>query len=648
MDARLSVLTFPQQWRNNQLTLRVLVMPRNFNPLIANQVAPGTPAWVDAVMQLRVRLITDGEKYPSILEGDQSFVLSGISMPANIRPIFEALEKQIAPVTGIPATTAANRLGKMNNESIKKYLPTSYRESFNFTATRTAAASLDDSYHCTIRDKAPIDSTFESRYDLSWGKVFAHCLRQPALAQRVGFIYQATFDVNPDFVKEHSWVYADLHDGCSYKAAMDADQRLVKRYAARLPKLKAGEDRPLFAAVQFPVLIKVPAGGDLLDENIPIAPPNFDELLIEAAQYDDGFCKIVHANQPVSSDLLREKEDKELPVITDAGIRLAWDDEQLLIWMNRQIKQDEALPAGRRTDAPMGVMQYRVDVRLHSDENPNPNPWRPLCNVRSKANLVIGGEVVQPQNSETELGVEVYPAQPDARKNQPFWLPQYYANWIGNSLVLADKDAIEIFRKEENTVAGKQAKKYELYEPAGLADVKLLYGTKYDFRVRLADITGGGPGVASDRKYDAPAPEAFCDFRRRVQPQTVRLKNSLPLQDDVYFTDETLVMKRPLLGYPSVLFTGRYPNAVADLKADVTTVLAEVAAEIAASKTATKNREIGLPDPDVEWVEVLVEVKALEMDMLLRYNTDSHESYAKLYITKRPFPVADLNGDCTI
>ncbi len=43
-----------------------------------------------------------------------------------------------------------------------------------------------------------------------------------------------------------------------------------------------------------------------------------------------------------------------------------------------------------------------------------------------------------------------------------------------------------------------------------------------------------------------------------------------------------------------------------------------------------------------------MEVKALEMDMLLRYDTDSHESYAKLYITKRPFPAGDFNGDCTI
>ena len=83
-------------------------------------------------------------------------------------------------------------------------------------------------------------------------------------------------------------------------------------------------------------------------------------------------------------------------------------------------------------------------------------------------------------------------------------------------------------------------------------------------------------------------------------------------------------MRRPFLGYPSVLFTGEYPNAVADLIAD-----ADVA--------ITEKREVGLPDPNVDSVEVLVEIKALEMDMLLRHNTDSRESYAKLYITKRFF-----------
>ena len=631
MAPTLSILTFPQRWKNNQLTIRVLIIPRNVDPTVADKIAVPAPAWSDAVIALKARLIADPEKYPATTEADTVFPLPGIAMPANTAAIFKEMETQLG---GIKSTKTLEIAEKKHRT--RKYLPESYRNSFNFISPRTKDAAIDDAYHCAIKDTTKADPNFiVSNDSLSWGKVFAYCLRQPALAQRVGFVYEASIDVDPDLVKHGGWLYIDLDAGCSYKAAMDADPTMVKRFAAKIPKLKKDEDRALFAAIQFPVLLDpLIVLPDLFNEDVPVTPNNMDELLIEAEQYDDGFCKIVHANQPVSSDLLREKEDRELPVITDAGIRLAWDDEQLLIWMNRQLKKDDTVQTtGGRNIAPMGVMQYRVDVRLNSDVVPNPNPWLPLCKVKNNAALMIGENSIDAANAEKELGVEVYPAQLDARDAEPFWLPQYFANWIGKSLVLADVDAIEIFQKENNTVAGKQAKKFNQYSAAGLDGFKLLYGTKYDFRVRLADISGGGPTIDEARVYAAPAPEGFCDFRRTVQPQTVRLQEVLPIEDDKFFTGNQLNMFRPLLGYPSVLFTGKYPNAVADLTAD--TII------------ATGKREVGLADPDVESVEVLIEVKALEMDMLLRHDTNSHESYAKLYITKRKFPAA-LNGNLNI
>lgn len=632
MNARLSILTFPQQWENNQLTLRVLVMPRNFNPLLPNQFAPGAVAWTDVKMALEARFVTNPEIYPSLTApaaAVKSFPLAGITMPANTAVIFKDLEKQLTKGGTITATT---RLQKAENKNtIRKYLPESYQNSFNFTSPRTRDAVTDDSYHCALRDKPDGAFVPTTVADLSWGKVFAYCLRQPALARRLGFIYEATVAVDPAFVKDGSWLYVDLHPTCSYHAAVTAanGQRLVKRYAAKLPKLKNAETRSLFAAVQFPLI--VPTGVGWAPDDVTVQPVNFDELLMETQQYDDGFCKIVHANQPISSDLLREKEDKDQPVITDAGIRLGWDDEQLLIWMNRQLKEDESrgVGSGLRIDAPMGVMQYRVDVRLQSDEDVNPNAWQPLCLVRNKADLVMAGQTIDAADRQQELGVEVYPTKPVPGGG--FWLPQYFANWIGNSLVLADKDAHDIFKKDKNTVPNKQASKYDVYDAAGLEGLSLLYGNKYEFRVRLADVTGGGPDVADTRRYDAPAPEGKCDFRRYVQPQAVRMQTALPVRDDEFFTGDELTMKRPLLGYPSVLFTGQYPAAVADLIADAEANLLEMQAD----KTAA--RPVGLPDPDVVAVEVLVEVKALDMDLQLRANTDSKESYAKLYSTKRNF-----------
>ena len=52
----------------------------------------------------------------------------------------------------------------------------------------------------------------------------------------------------------------------------------------------AGKRRPLFAAVQFPVLFDDPA--------VPGPPPalgTYDAVFLEAADYDDGFAKVVHA-----------------------------------------------------------------------------------------------------------------------------------------------------------------------------------------------------------------------------------------------------------------------------------------------------------------------------------------------------------------
>ena len=41
------------------------------------------------------------------------------------------------------------------DKSVKKYLPDSYRKSFNFVAPRTPNAVTDDAYHCAVRGAAP-------------------------------------------------------------------------------------------------------------------------------------------------------------------------------------------------------------------------------------------------------------------------------------------------------------------------------------------------------------------------------------------------------------------------------------------------------------------------------------------------------------
>ena len=90
----------------------------------------------------------------------------------------------------------------------------------------------------------------------------------------------------------------------------------------------------MFAPILFPVLFKANAG-----DPDPSPDGTFDQLLIETAEYDDGFTKIVHAVQPQSRNLLAETPEEGKPV-KDAGIRLGWDDEQILIWYLRQLGLD--------------------------------------------------------------------------------------------------------------------------------------------------------------------------------------------------------------------------------------------------------------------------------------------------------------------
>ena len=176
-----------------------------------------------------------------------------------------------------------------------------------------------------------------------------------------------------DYFKEGGWVFCRLTSALAGFDIANADTEL-RSYAARIPPID--KPRRLFAAIQFPVV----AG--------PAAPTgDFDTLKIEAANYDDGFAKVVHVTQPVSSNLLSEEPDGVHPH-KDIGVRLAWDDEQLLIWQNRQMLSDPATP-GKRVDAPLGVFFYRVDARETGDPE-----WHSLVRVRSKTALTLAGQTI--------------------------------------------------------------------------------------------------------------------------------------------------------------------------------------------------------------------------------------------------------------
>jgi len=637
MNAKISILTFPQRQQGNLLYLNVLVIPRNFSPLDDNATTALSPAWVNANLRLEARVINSLDDYPRLDLSADSYDLPAVQIPADAAGLFNYLATQFK------ITSTARAEAPLPADYVRKYLPVEYRKAFNFTGPRNPKlAELGDGYHCALKKNDGPSATFVAGDgSVSWGKVFAYCLRHPEVAKKCGFIYaDLVIELKENTYKNGGWLYVDVRNDGSYAADISADATFVKRYAARIPKLDltVAEPRNLFAAIEFPVLINNAPAGDQ-----PVQPSMFDDLLIEAATYDDGFCKIIHANQPVSGALLKEEQDEEQPVTNDIGIRLGWDDEQLLEWLSRQMSVDEKLAGTQRADAPLGVFQYRLDVREKpADESLPPeqdiaaNPWTPLCRVKNAKALMMGNTSVGSINEETELGVEVYPMKLDATPGAHFWLPVYFSQWNGKSLVIQDEDAIDIYKKEQNTSVNiddptndpnkiKKAKKNGMYTPAGLENISLQYGHQYQFRVRMADTTGGGPLVTHLPKHFGEAPVAGVHFKRFVIPQTVQMISELPAEDTRFYEGNTFSVKRPVLGYPSVVFTGKYPNAIADLKADADLVVA-----------GNLRRDVGLADPDVDRLEVLVEVKSLDLDTTV-LKRDPKDGYAILYKTNRAF-----------
>src|SRR5262249_27464105 len=235
----------------------------------------------------------------------------------------------------------------------------------------------------------------------------------------------------------------------------DSDYAAVARqlFAARIPPLVANQERALFAAVLFPVGL----GG------------NFDQVFPEAELYDDGFAKLVHGAQPRRAALL-ESSHSTVPAVKDVGIRLGWDDEQVAIWLNRQLginAVDLGLPPPA---SPLGVGGYRVDVFDAAR-----NKWQSLVHVAADQ-LKLGHLEIGPFDD--ELAVEVIPVQANNQANGAFWIPSYFAAWAGGSLAVADDTPFALAGQLDQLGARP-------YTPVGADAVPLRYGQTYRFRVRL-------------------------------------------------------------------------------------------------------------------------------------------------------------------
>ncbi len=647
-NKRFTIMTFPQHFDGvNSLRVNVLFLPRGQNPFkpaieAAPPIPDPVPAFVNARLTFQAAIIKGLEKFPNTLNMDM-FKPAPAAHPAHKVEIFTTLAD--GTHFNIENRDDSNQIlidkanaPKKRLQSIKKYLPATYRQSFNFIAPKLKGNGVtDDSYHCAVRDAKPFPGFKQSADSVSWGKVFAHILRNPLLAEEAGFIYKTTIEIDVADFEQGGWLHIDLADDSDYKEQLKTDATFIKKYAARIPQLKAGEARQLFAANLFPVLIKNNAA-----DPEPPAPGNFDNVFIEAADYDDGFGKVLHSFQPVSQHLLQEESDGFHPT-HDSGIRLGWDDEQILQWYVRQMAEDDATP-GVRLDAPTGVMGYHIDIKENGSAD-----WNPLNKVQTKPGVDPLGGLVPGQHAPQftgELPFQVYPSTLDGDPNKSYWLPMYFANWAGHSMVLPDKEAIEIYQHDKavqadvktNVDGSPKNQLLKVYDPLDI-NTKLKYGSVYDFRIRYTDITNGGPALGDTPKNDALHPETTCHFKRYVAPTTVRLEGVPANEDGAVYSLPSLKLQRPLLSYPSVAYTNQYNDAVARILSKIELQLQEAAA---AGKRIQIN-DVGLSDPDVESVEITVEVQALKMDYQL--SLTGKESYAFLYKTKRKFSLPANDDD---
>jgi hypothetical protein len=245
--------------------------------------------------------------------------------------------------------------------------------------------------------------------------VLALALRQPRLAEELGLMGEAVITPDAGLFARGGWLHVAL-DAASDGAGVAG---VAVSYAARIPPL--AQSRPLYAAVLFP---------------IDKANLVLDDIERDAQRYDHGHARMVHGAQ-VGEDGTQEqaKPEDATPADTGDAIRLAWDDEQVAEWLNRQ--------ASIAIDAPIGTAGYRVDVRFAGEGG----DWQSLQRLRSVEDLRVGPLVIGPYEGEGK--VEVVPVRIAPARPADYWMPRYFTAWHGASLVLADDDLVRLHQRDD-------------------------------------------------------------------------------------------------------------------------------------------------------------------------------------------------------
>ena len=614
-SVKLVVMPFTQHFdaASNQLSLRVLLIPRD--PFITDYVrgdlsSPKFFPNVDFKFSLHAKKgLQDGPPTPG--GGDIARPIT-LRAESSYRAVFNALVDTFGEkITKVPKRARDD----MSPRPVRKHLPVSYRTATGYVPRGGAMFTTDNTYSCAMRQIRPKKpwKVFEPRpFAPSWGELLASILRIPDFAEAAGLIRTVSVQTPPGALADGAFLWLELDPDTALLVGID-DNSPMRTFAARIPPTRGSAD--LFTPLLFPVGAATPAN---------------DTVAREAEEYADGWAKAVHCEQPSVSASLTEKPSTARPA-KDLGVRIGWDDEQVTIWADRQIDPSKAAQFDK---FPLGVRGYRVDV-----QDVSTGGWFSLS--QAKGDFGIGSKAFG--SIGRELGVEIHPAAPFDVETEPagFWMPMYFASWAQSALVGTDEVMMKLLGRPlkpvpERPVDGAPTSQFP---QVGVTDpdLKLRYGKEYNFRVRLMDLTGGGPKLNSVSSNLGPSPTAAVHFKRWIKPLCPRL---VPPKDGVA-TPPTQVAEvlRPLLFYPAVVFANYSYNGK-----DALTELQELMDNIVANPPKEKSMvtEPGLPDPDVDRTEIKVCVRVPPQDPLA---TDG--PFMELYTTTRLFPT-DLKQSQTI
>jgi hypothetical protein len=589
-DLRLAVMTFPQQWDGSTLRVNVVLVP-SVDPLLDPVAAAGTATFADHVPTLSAVVIPNLDTVPTTTDVSAVRVppvLVAPAAPVAPRPMFEKLATRAAAQGATIKPGGAKAAASV--QQIRKALPDSYLDITGSRPNGSTTTTTHD-YHCALAEQKPAPLSEPRPRDTTWGQLISFALRQPLLANSLGLRYEIDVPFAGD-LSQGGWVFVELDPADAWAVAASAGE--IRLYAGRLPSLGAAPvpARPVFAAVLFPV----DTAGAAIDPS----------AVSEADTYGAGFTQITHSYQPTANDTVTGG-DSPIPLATEPGIQLGWDDEQVVIWTNRQLDLMTA-QANSTLDAetPLGVLGYRVDVvditgRLPGDTSRL--PWESLMAVATALPFGLG-------STTQELQLEPAPIRMNTDTSDA-WLPHYFAGWRGGCLAVGDDVPRRMLGGAPSTSPNS----------AVIVDTLLSYGHTYAFRVRLSDLSHGGPRVDQDPIDPGPAEVTTTDFVRMTPPKAVGLA----------LTDDTITVTRPAVGYPEVLYTSLGATA-ADRATIVSHYLSSAAGAAPGSGTAA-----GVPDPDVAAVRITVEVGAPAHDVAGPAGM-LDGTYRVLYTTTRQLP----------